>query len=124
MRILFLDDDEQRHKLFRRVTEAFKPAWDVVYAWTSQEAEEACTFFKFDIAFLDHDLGEESIHNGSMFATEILSGAQYLHPKLVIVHSSNPEGAANMVSKFRSCDIKARWHMAHEVDRMIRSNEL
>ncbi len=124
MRILFMDDDEQRHKLFEKLVSAYKPGWEVTYAFTSQQAEDACRVHRFDIAFLDHDMGRESDHNGSMFATEILSSDRHYLPERVVVHSSNPDGANNMVSKFRSAGIPSCWTMLYEVDREIRAGEL
>lgn len=121
--VLFLDDDQNRHEQFKEVVVNFKK-WAVTYVWTSQDACDACRKSQFDLAFLDHDLGEASILNGSMFTTELLSDNDILAPKAVIVHSSNEQGARNMVSKFRSQRLPAEWHLFHQVLKMLKENRL
>lgn len=109
-RVLVLDDDNTRHKTFARNLIGHEV---VVHCRTYHEAADAIGRQEFDTYYLDHDLnliGENcSVAEdtgreltGSDFASYVIST---LHPdklpSLVIVHSYNPSGAANIASKFR-----------------------
>ena len=55
MRILFFDDDKQRHRLFQR--SFFSSGCEIVKAYNVKEALEALnTYSPFDIVCLDHDM--------------------------------------------------------------------
>jgi len=102
MRILFLDDDPQRHFTFQRCTigrnrtqvEAVDAAHDELLNATDNH---------FDIVSLDHDL-EGKIYQPS----DEKSGAEVCRflatmpvealPQKIILHSFNPTGVSNMMN--------------------------
>lgn len=99
MRILFLDDDQTRHKRFKILTIGN----NVDFVWTSKECIAALlTNERYDLVCLDHDLGgktfvEEKENSGTEVAEWIrykLSKDKY--PDKIIIHSSNPQGADRM----------------------------
>lgn len=73
----------------------------------AHSSTEACALLRehtFDLAFFDHDLGEDD--TGSSIATRILMDPQAYHcPRAVWVHSANPVGALNIASKFQSVNV-------------------
>jgi hypothetical protein len=109
MRILFLDDNEERHRNFvmanigHRVDQVYKAA----HAIRAMEMSDP-----YDVASLDHDLDEQSTMG--LTPTE-LTGLDVVRamvnpegalkdklPRTVIVHSYNNAGATNMVSLLRA----------------------
>ena len=111
MIILFIDDEEYRHEL---ATNYLSLAHTLLHAYNYDEAMD---IFKnrtdIDLAMFDHDLGDYvqgnygmDDRNGSILAGQLLNTLDETHyPKRVIVHSFNPEGAKNIVSKFKSANI-------------------
>lgn len=93
MRILFLDDDDNRHRAFNRW---LTPGHEVVYVHTAAEAIQAFSSQNFDIAFLDHDLGGEimvtRVENTGYEVTLWLEAHDMLCPPTVVLHSMNPAG--------------------------------
>jgi hypothetical protein len=103
MRILFLDDDDDRHNRFRGHVE---PAHTVVSVHTVKEAIEALKGERFDQVWLDHDLDLTYIVDGVAIAPEE-TGKDVAHyislhmerdkmPFVVVIHSVNPGGAREM----------------------------
>lgn len=86
-KILILDDEEGRHSLFRKKYNIH----ELTHAYTADEAIDYLSKHKYDIVFLDHDLGTR--------ATGI-KVAKWMHSNKidaqVIIHSLNPVGAENM----------------------------
>lgn len=108
MKILFLDDDVERHTRFK----AAHIGVDVTYAWTSIDAINALKSICFDEAYLDHDLGGEkshmtlpSRHEGSGYdvAVYISTLEADRRPYKVVIHSYNPAGAERMERALKSC---------------------
>ena len=102
MKILFLDDFQDRHDIFR---EQYSKDHRITHVYTAEEAIEALKVDKFDLLHLDHDL--EGIYEydfqmkncGSAVAEWIkanLSSDKY--PRQVVIHSWNVQGAENMKS--------------------------
>src|SRR5512147_1288780 len=59
MRILIVDDDPERHSVFAR---ALKASHELVQAYNYSEAVEALkSAQRFDVAFLDRDLGDFNV---------------------------------------------------------------
>lgn len=58
MNILILDDDPNRHEGFIQILNGH----NLFHVWTYRQAIKAFRNEKFDMACLDHDLGEHSIH--------------------------------------------------------------
>src|SRR3954467_10883234 len=109
MRVLVLDDDNNRHVTFRRNLIGH----DVVHVHTYDEAVAALAGERFDVMFLDHDLNLEGVHrsvrrdeetgvewemNGAHVAHVIAELPSEKRPDEVFVHSYNPDGASNMIA--------------------------
>lgn len=116
MRILVLDDDENRHDYFAR--ELALLGQEVVHTWTYDQCVDALTNQdRFDVVFLDHDLNDHGVKSvmvgGSLYGgIQELDGrdvAYYMAQRLdkdkrpgqVVVHSWNPDGAREMVQILR-----------------------
>ena len=105
MKILFLDDDEDRQNIFFRKYLVFKKDGDVLV--TTRTVEETIEALKtqgpFDVIDLDHDLGgrifvkevEGTGYQVALFIENELS--EDLLPKHVIIHSYNPDGVRRMM---------------------------
>lgn len=110
-RILFLDDDHSRHLY---ASEYFI-GHDAYHAYTVAEA----VFYlknveRFDLAFLDHDLGgEQMFPSGPGTGTEVAEFISHMgeedRPKVVVVHSYSPAGAKRMVEVLRGVGIPSTW---------------
>jgi CheY-like chemotaxis protein len=111
-RVLVLDDDPERHDWFRR----WYGSLDYTAVHTATQAIQALDGARFDVIFLDHDLGD--------FATDRASGwtnstgydvVQFMvselpeakRPELVAIHSWNPAGAQRMQDALMASGIRA-----------------
>ena len=100
-KILFLDDMEARHKVFRMGN----IGWDVTHVYTAEEAMKALSETVFDLASLDHDLSVETIMlmpdkgkgSGYDVALFIAEMPEEKRPRTVVVHSLNPSGSIRMM---------------------------
>lgn len=135
MNILFLDDDLNRHHLFhswvtRVQKQRSRARWLNIFGMASQRSnaepanvEAAFTVNeaidslrnseRFDIAFLDHDLGgrtfvEEREGTGTEVAEWIVTMKPHERPRRIIVHSHNPAGAQRMTDILleRGCPVE------------------
>lgn len=117
MKILFLDDDENRHEVFSKKFHAgSSPDDSLVAVRTVNECVEALkSQGPFDKIFLDHDLGgqiyvKETEGTGYQVALFIESELDdELLPPKVIVHSYNQAGAFRMINAIRNRIYNARW---------------
>lgn len=97
MRILFLDDDPNRHQTFRYKTIGM----DKTVVETPEEAFEALVREQFDIVSLDHDL-EGKIYcpsdekSGFAVCQFLNTMPSEILPNKVVLHSYNEEGVRNM----------------------------
>jgi len=98
MKLLFLDDDKLRHKLFlRKFLEH-----EVVAVYTAADAITVLEQQAFDAVFLDHDLGGKTMvdsHGGEPTGFTVakwLTANPHRMPPRVFVHSYNPVGAQNI----------------------------
>lgn len=100
MRVLFLDDDRERHRAFK----ANAIGHDLVQAWSYEEALAALAGERFDQVFLDHDLSDQAAmgqprpgeRTGLDVAILVATLPDEKRPHLVIIHSYNPDGARRM----------------------------
>jgi CheY-like chemotaxis protein len=102
MRILFLDDSEDRRKIVR---DFFQPKqfYEFYEASNSKQALELLeSKSPFDMVFLDHDLGEDDENDGYFVAKYISQMPEDLLPDKVVVHSYNTAGAKRMVEVLKS----------------------
>lgn len=100
MRIMFLDDMKSRRDAFQKNAIGHT----VDFAITAQQAIDLLKANEYDMIYLDHDL-EEAHYNrnndddedGRFVARALKEMAQH-YGKIVIVHSLNPSGRANIKS--------------------------
>lgn len=109
LKILFLDDDEGRHKIAADALVGH----DVTHVRTVDEAIRALTAAGFDLAMLDHDLGgahyaPSDAASGYAVAVAIEAGT-VRRPARVIVHSYNSAGATRMVAALHKADVPVAW---------------
>ena len=97
MKILVLEDNEERIKYFK---EHLSEGCDLDIVKTSKEAISKLKESLWDIAFLDHDLGDqvyqESKEDTGFEVAQYLSSNPERMPAKVIIHSWNAQGALNM----------------------------
>lgn len=109
MKILFLDDDEQRHDAFRRESIGH----DVRHVRTVEQAIKALREHgPYDVASLDHDLGREHYASGPGHGYDVavfLEEHTALCPPTVIVHSYNPNGARRMLAALQRTGCRSAW---------------
>lgn len=114
MRVLFLDDDESRHRLFKKAVGQTVPGARVDFAVHAQNAATYLSATYYDVVFLDHDLvpadyeGKETKLSGMAVAKFLFKG-EGVKPGVVVVHSYNQVGAAKMVQVLREGGISAVW---------------
>jgi hypothetical protein len=107
MKVLFLDDDGQRHETFR--TKAGHH--EVDYVWTADEAIKAMEGTRYDLACLDHDLGgrtfvpSDGVEPTGYTVAKAIADGQVQAPARVIVHSFNPVGAKHMIDCLRQASV-------------------
>lgn len=106
MRVLFLDDDPDRHATFARNA----AGCELVQVWTYAQLVDALAGPRFDQVFLDHDLydfvGGVPAALGTQMPADAKTGldaAVYVatlpedrRPAAVYIHSWNPHGAWSM----------------------------
>lgn len=108
MRILFLDDDRQRHWIFQDYCAEAAIVPD--HAFDADEAAAMMTRTRYDVAFLDHDLAEEHHRasyvggpgDGTALARWMAFSCQTL-PHIVVIHSYNAEAAERMRGILAPC---------------------
>lgn len=97
MKVLFLDDDLNRHRMFK---ENFgDESNDITYVETSKEAIDQLTYNDFDSIFLDHDLGGEIYQEskeGTGWEVAKWIGENLTYKPIIIIHSMNSAGAIRM----------------------------
>lgn len=111
MRILILDDDEKRQEAFEK---RFRGN-DLVHAFTSAQAIVAlANGVKFDLVFLDHDLGEKvcepyphEITGDDVAHWMVASLTLDQVPDQIVIHSWNPDGAKRMFERLHDAGFNA-----------------
>lgn len=108
MKILFLDDNAERHAKFKHS----RVGMDITQAWNYAEACAALSADVYDVAYLDHDLNELSTaglpteeKTGTHVAEFIASMPEDKRPKYVIIHSWNYAGALRMLGILSSAGV-------------------
>lgn len=100
MRILFLDDDRNRHDYFEYAMLFNVKDHQVIHVYSAKEAIEALLSNPpFDLAHLDHDLGNQAGNNGYEVAVFISTMPASMAPRKIIIHSSNQIGAERMEAR-------------------------
>lgn len=113
MRILFLDDDAERHAVATK-------RWadhDLFHAWNVCQFERLLLKYgPFDLISLDHDLGDYAEEDGRYGERTGVDAVRFMcielpaeqRPSVTIVHSWNPIGAERMVKLLRDYGISCR----------------
>lgn len=100
MRILFLDDDKERHRRFTMN----RIGMNITQAWSHAEACRLLDETVFDVAYLDHDLSELASagmpaadeKTGTHVAEHIAAMPPEQRPRAVVIHSFNDYGRKRM----------------------------
>lgn len=109
MKILFLDDDKERHRRFKMN----RIGADITQAWTCEEACRLLDGAVFDVAHLDHDLSDAAASGhpgpdektGTHVAEYIAAMAPEKRPRAVVVHSFNQYGRNRMAAILRAAGV-------------------
>lgn len=110
-RVLFLDDDLERHERFRSIVKDC--GYDVAFVETPEQAKQALNLDRFDIASLDHDLfGKvyQPSDERSGFAVAQYIGQMAIRPRKVLCHSWNATGASKMLAVLRDAGCHSYSH--------------
>ncbi len=122
MRILFLDDNPARHSIM----DLKYPLDEVIHAYDIDTYRDALEKYDhFDMISLDHDLNDfTELGYFSYVGDSDLNGRdacgylmKFLHkaPEVIHIHSSNPDGARDMITFLDSRGVKSRWTMMPSV---------
>ena len=95
MKICVVEDYEGRVEAFQMLLHPH----DLTICRTAKEGTDAVEVEKFDVIFLDHDLGEGEDDNGFWVAKAVARGVNKETP--VVIHSMNPVGAENIFHQLR-----------------------
>lgn len=124
--ILILDDDLERVETIRG---RCGPACRLTHVLDRESFRSAVATSKYDIIMLDHDLGWEQDNNGwsgSTAAKIIAANRTYFgDPQIVVIHSMNSVGAANMAAIMAQPDhltvfvIPGAWSKIKVVDQKL-----
>lgn len=109
MRILFLDDDKERHRRFKMN----RIGMNITQAWTCAEACALLSATVFDVAHLDHDLSDAAASGqpgpnektGTHVAEYIAAMPEDRRPRAVVIHSFNNYGRRRMATILESAGV-------------------
>lgn len=113
MKILFLDDNEDRFRTFQSYYDETS-VW-TYWVTTAAEAIAALQIKDFDLIMLDHDLGLETFVNsnrvdcGYEVVRWIINNKNSYRFPLIIVHSWNIVASNNMVSDLQKAKFNAEF---------------
>ena len=102
MRILFLDDNQDRHDVFRRCTIGIKR--DFVYNAQDAISRLNDESVHYDVIFLDHDLNHETEdqlnddEEDGRYVARHLASLDHYKDTTVVIHSLNQAGRQAMLS--------------------------
>jgi len=101
VKTLFLDDSKERHKIAR---EYFGGYWvDVTWCWTAEEAIRALQSRRYNVVFLDHDLGGEQMVDSKRPDTgmEVVRWIVKHKPPIdsIVIHSWNMSASKEMCAR-------------------------
>jgi len=109
MKILFLDDDKERHARFQRN----RIGQNITAVWSYEEAVKALEETVFDIAYLDHDLSDMAASGypakgektGTDVAKYIAEMSEDRRPKKIVIHSFNYYGRLRMADILKDAGV-------------------
>lgn len=102
-RLLFLDDEQWRHK---KADERYGGDFDVFHCWTVNQLRSALELGEkpFSVISLDHDLGNSL--TGMHAVNAVIELPAWKRPATVIVHTWNAPAGDAMVARLRSSGIE------------------
>lgn len=109
-KLLFLDDDPQRHKVFGDIVlGAVNHEVDVTQVMNAKDAIQALTDNDFDLIFLDHDLGlqqmESSLVENSGYKVACFIEENFEESPPIVLHTMNTVGVQNMMRALRNHEV-------------------
>lgn len=107
MRALIVDDSVDRQRALERVLK-HKGA-EVAQALNFEEALNKLYAEKFDLVYLDHDLGQGFVKSGDQLVDAILGLPQDSRPRAVAVHTSDSVIGRDMVGRLKEAGIEATY---------------
>ncbi len=111
MRILFLDDDPSRHRLFQERTSSEQ----VEHVWNAAEAIEALQRETFDVVSLDYDLSRSGdALTGYDVAQRLVETPN--RSAIILIHSDNHGGAQRMIEILGP---RAKWIPFYNLDQLL-----
>jgi len=109
IKILFLDDMEERHKSFEETIELYddSPRYEIDHVYTAYDAVEKIRATRYDQVFLDHDLSEDDIMIEPNAVSKEPTGMDVVDhimtmehpPSWIVIHSCNEPAAQLMQRK-------------------------
>lgn len=109
IKVLFLDDDEQRHMIAKKNL----IGTDLTQVYTAKEAIDKLQSSSYDVVFLDHDLADHHYQNydssdeqtGQEVAKFIANHRNTHKNTVFVLHSLNPNGRAAMKNILKDCHV-------------------
>jgi CheY-like chemotaxis protein len=92
MKILVLEDNQERIDKFRHELRGHK----VFVATNAEIGIGLATIQKYDLIFLDHDLGSEDSDNNGYRVAQAIANEKLQNGAIIILHSCNPCGTNRM----------------------------
>jgi hypothetical protein len=126
MTVFILDDDERRHRFFKRKFETD----EVSIAMTVTEAKDILTENQFEAIFLDHDLlpehyetdgSEDDEHTGYAIALWLAHNPDIQRPAQIVVHTRNITGGMRMAEVMRDAGRAVEYVPFPMLDQTIRN---
>jgi CheY-like chemotaxis protein len=109
MKILFLDDDDNRHEIMAKIC----LRESITFVYDARAAIAALAEDEFDVVYLDHDLGGVTSQNrmdlaqdGRVVARWIAANAGRFASTTFVIHSLNFAGATEMASLIGDAGLK------------------
>ena len=110
MKILILDDMQERHEAFSKKYKS--PAYKLTHVISAKKCIEALEDEEFDMVCLDHDLGGKTFvtsgeNTGYEVCEWITNNVDKVKDTPIVIHSYNPVGAKNMAKKLAEVKVYA-----------------
>jgi CheY-like chemotaxis protein len=104
MRLLVLDDEQNRHDAFQQRC----PCDELTHVFNVEEALNAVRCTRFDVATLDYDLC--AVSSGLEFVTQMITLVPPDNwPARVLVHTQNPAKGLRMTERLRDAGIASQY---------------
>jgi hypothetical protein len=126
IRVFLLDDDERRHRWFKKRFEGD----ELAVAETVEDAKKMLSAGKFDAIFLDHDLlphhyesndHDDFSNTGYAIAEFLNENKELQRAATIIVHTRNADAAIPMVQKLRETGRNVEYVAFPMLDMKIRN---